>query len=128
MLKEPVGSLGSNKGELELRTEFTFQNGTITDGGLNKLKSVKKGSQKEFARTVRKVLKHAYEDDLFQHIANLNAIEDVEEIETVYELLLFKRYFALDGSPLLTVKRRGFDGHAAKGVGDRQGDIHSGRA
>ena len=41
----------------------------------------------------------SYEDDLFQHIANLNAIEDVEKIETVYELLLFKRYFALNGLP-----------------------------
>ncbi len=36
---------------------------------------------------------------MFQHITGLNAIEDVEHIETVYELLLFKRYFALDGHP-----------------------------
>lgn len=98
-LKEAVGNLGSNKGDLELWTEFRFQNGTITDGSLNKLKAVNKGPQKSFAKTVRKILKHAYKDDLFQHIANLNAIEDVEKIETVYELLLFKRYFALNGSP-----------------------------
>lgn len=98
-LKEPVGSLGSNKGDLELLTEFTFQNGTITDGGLNKLKAVKKGSQKVFAKTVRKIRQHAYNDDLFQYVAELNAIEDVEDIETVYELLLFKRYFALDSCP-----------------------------
>jgi len=99
VLKETVGSLGSNKGELELWTEFKFQNGTITDGSLNKLKAVNKGQQKTFVKTVREILKHAYKDNLFQHIANLNAIEDVEKIETVYELLLFKRYFALDGSP-----------------------------
>lgn len=99
VLKVAVGSLGSNKGDLELRTEFKFQNGTITDGSLNKMKAVKKGPQKTFTNSVREILKHAYKDDLFQHIANLNAIEDVEKIETVYELLLFKRYFALDGSP-----------------------------
>ena len=34
---------------------------------------------------------------MFQHISKLNEIEDVEDIKTVYELLLFKRYFALDG-------------------------------
>lgn len=97
VLKEAVGNLGSNKGELELRTEFRFQDGTITDGGFNKLKTVNKGPQKTFAKIVRKILKHSYEDDLFQHIASLNAIEDIEKIETVYELLLFKRYFALNG-------------------------------
>ena len=99
MLKEAVGSLGSDKGLLELRTEFRFQNGTITDGSLNKLKNIKKSSLKALARAVREIHKHAYKDDLFQHITDLNAIEDVEHIETVYELLLFKRYFALDGRP-----------------------------
>jgi len=98
VLKEAVGSLGTNKGELELWTEFKFQDGTTIDGGLNKLKAVNKGPQKLFAKTVRDVHNHAYEEDLFQHIAKLNAIEDVEKIETVYEMLLFKRYFALNGS------------------------------
>jgi predicted ATPase len=99
MLIEHVGNLGANKGELELRTEFKFQNGSVTDGALNKLKSIKKGSLKSFAKTVRRIQDHAYKDDLFQHITSLNAIDDVEDIETIYELLLFKRYFALDGGP-----------------------------
>lgn len=99
VFKEAVGNLGPNKGELELWTEFKFQDGTITDGSFNKLKAVNKGPQKAFAKAIREILKHAYEDDLFQHIATLNAIEDVEKIETVYELLLFKRYFALDALP-----------------------------
>lgn len=97
VLKEAVGSLGSNKGNLELRTEYKFQNGTITDGSLNKMKAVNKGPQKMFTNTIREILKHSCKDDLFQHITKLNSIEDVEKIETVYELLLFKRYFALDG-------------------------------
>ena len=62
VLKETVGSLGSNKGELELWTEFKFQNGTITDGSLNKLKAVNKGQQKTFVKTVREILKHAYNE------------------------------------------------------------------
>ena len=99
VLTEAVGSLGSNKGDLQVLTEFKFQNGTITDGALPSLAAVKKGTQKDFIRCVRKVLKHVYADDLFQHISTLNEIEDVEDIKTVRELLLFKRYFALNGQP-----------------------------
>lgn len=97
MLKEPVGSLGSNKGELEFRTEFEFQTGNVTDSSLSSLARTKKGTQKRFINCVRQILTRAYADDLFQHINELNEIEDVEDIKTVHELLLFKRYFALDG-------------------------------
>lgn len=96
---QAIGSLGPNKGPLELRTELTFQNGMFTDGSLGKLKNIKKNSLKSFAKKVREIQKHAYRDDLFQHITELNGIEDIEDIETVYELLLFRRYFALDGKP-----------------------------
>lgn len=98
MLKEPVGSLGLHKGELKFRTEFEFQTGNVTDSALSSLSAAKKGTQKKFIKSIRKILKHAYADDLFQHISELNEIEDVEDIKTVYELLLFKRYFALDGA------------------------------
>lgn len=97
MLKEPIGSLGSNKGELEFRTEFEFQSGNVTDGSLSSLSGTKKGTQKKFINCIRKILKQSYADDLFQHISELNEIEEVEDIKTVYELLLSKRYFALDG-------------------------------
>jgi predicted ATPase len=97
MLKEFVGSLGSNKGELEFRTEFKFQSGYVTDSSLSSLSGAKKGAKKQFINCVRKILEHVYADDLFQHISDLNEIEDVETIKTVLELLLFKRYFALDG-------------------------------
>lgn len=99
MLKEHVGSLGSNKGELEFRTELEFQTGSVTESSLLSLTGVKKGTQKKFVNFVRTILKHAYADDLFQYITKLNEIEDVDDIKTVYELLLFKRYFALDGIP-----------------------------
>lgn len=97
MQKEVVGSLGPDKGELELRTEFVFQNGPIADGSLNKLKNIKKGALKSFAKMVREIKRHAYSDDLFKYVSFLNDIEDVEQIETVYELMLFRRYFALEG-------------------------------
>ena len=97
LLKEPVGSLGMNKGRLDFRTELVFQTGDVTDSSLLSLAKAKKGTQKKFVQSVRKILKHTYADDLFQHISEINEIEDVEEIKTVNELLLFKRYFALDG-------------------------------
>ncbi|MDB5801155.1 MAG: hypothetical protein JWL63_2094 [Rhodocyclales bacterium] len=97
MQTELVGNLGSNKGDLQFLSEFKFQSGSITDSAMFSLTGVKKGPQKRFAICVRKILKHAYADDLFQCISELNEIEDVEAIETVLELLLFKRYFALDG-------------------------------
>ncbi len=97
MSKETVGSLGSNKGDLEFRTEFEFQTGNVTDGSLSSLSKAKKVTQKRFINCITKILKHVYADDLFQHISELNEIEDVEVIKTVHELLLFKRYFALDG-------------------------------
>lgn len=99
--KQAVGNLGPNKGALELRTELKFQNGRITDSAFGKLKNIKKNSLKSFARKVRDIGKHAYSNNLFQYITELNGIEEIEEIETVYELLLFKRYFALDGKPYL---------------------------
>ncbi len=97
MFKEPVGNLGLSKGRLEFQTEFKFQTGNVTDGSLSSLNGTKKGTQKKFVNSVRNILIHVYTDDLFQHISELNEIEDVENIKTVYELLLFKRYFALDG-------------------------------
>ncbi len=97
MLKEFVGSLGSNKGDLEYRTEFEFHTGNVMDGSLSSLNGAKKTTQKKFINCIRKIRTRAYADDLFQHISELNGIEDVESIKTVYELLLFKRYFAIDG-------------------------------
>ncbi|MBE7466774.1 MAG: hypothetical protein HS116_25165 [Planctomycetes bacterium] len=96
---ETLGSLGSGKGILEFRTEFKFQNGETTSSSLSSLTAVKKTTQKKFAKQIKKIYSHAYSEDLFQLLADLNEIEDVQDIKTVYELLLFNRYFALDGTP-----------------------------
>lgn len=94
-----VGSLGLNKGDLKYFTEFKFQNGSVVDGGFLTLQEINKKPQKTFANCIRAIYEKAYENDLFQSIAELNAIENVEDIKTVLELVLFKRYFSLNGQP-----------------------------
>ena len=97
-ITEAVGVLGSDKGELEFRTEFVFQTGTFSDGAFAPF-GAKKTTQKNFSNAVRKILKHAYSDDLFRDIAALNEIEDGDAIDDIAALLQFRRYFALNGSP-----------------------------
>ncbi len=97
--EEIVGNLGSGKGELKFVTNFLFQNGTITDSSMNSLTSVKKGVQKKFVNALRAVGYRVFHDDLFQKLSDLNATEDVEQVTTVNELLLFTRYFTLDDLP-----------------------------
>lgn len=94
---EAVGSLGPDKGELEYRTEFKFQAGDVTDGSLLSLAKKPKSTLKQFVVSVRKIQKQAFADDLFQCISDLNQVEGVEEIDTINDLILFKRFFALNG-------------------------------
>lgn len=94
-----VGHLGSDKGELKFVTQFVFQNGHVTDGELISLTSVKKGVQKKFVNALRDVHNHVFQDDLFHYVSEFNATENVDDVKTVNELLLFKRYFTLDGLP-----------------------------
>lgn len=98
-LRDSIGSLGPEKGELELLTEFRFQAGDVTDSSLQPIGSAKKATMKKFINKVRDIRKHAYSDRLFECISDLNEIEDVESVKTVYELLLFRRHFALGGQP-----------------------------
>ena len=96
---DEVGKLDDGKGNLQFITEFKFQTGAVTDGGLFALKGIKKTTQKAFTNRVRDILAHVYSDDLFHHISELNSIEDADSIKTVLELILFKRFFAVDGQP-----------------------------
>ncbi len=97
--EEIIGDLGSGKGELKFVTRFLFQDGTVTDGELSSLTGVKKGVQKKFANALREVGKHVFLDDLFHHVSDFNATEGIDEVKTVYELLLFNRYFTLNDQP-----------------------------
>lgn len=93
-----IGSLGSTKGNLQLLTEFRFQNGNLTDSQFQAI-NVKKTPQKLFINSIQQILENVYGASLFSYIAQLNEIEDVESIKTINELLTFKRIFALDGKP-----------------------------
>jgi len=95
--RDDVGSLGTSKGRLEYCTAFHFQNGSVSDSTLYSLSKVKKTPQKDFANYVRRIRNSTYSPELFQLIADLNEIEDVESIKTIQELLLFRRYFSLGG-------------------------------
>jgi ABC-type cobalamin/Fe3+-siderophores transport system ATPase subunit len=99
--EEDVGDLGSGKGRLKFVTELVLQNGNVTDGEMLSLNGVKKLAQKKFMSCVRDVIKHAFQDDLFHYVSELNSVEDAEGIKTVFELLLFKRYFTLDDLPYI---------------------------
>ena len=94
-----VGDLGSGKGQLKFLTQYLFQTGKITDSGMSYLGGAKKAVQKKFANAVGAVQRHVFEDDLFHKIAEFNEVEDIDDVKTVYEMLLFKRYFILDGMP-----------------------------
>ena len=97
--EQTIGSLGENKGELCLRTEFRFQDGSIRDGSMAPTSKVRKSTQKDFSTEVLGVLKAVYQDNLFERVARLNAIEEVESIKSLRDLVSFKRYFILEGRP-----------------------------
>lgn len=98
-VEEDVGDLGSGKGRLKVVTELALQNGHVTDGETSSLSGVKKLAQKKFMNAVREVEKHAFQDDLFQWVAEFNSVEDAEDIKTIHELILCKRYFTLNDLP-----------------------------
>lgn len=97
--EDMVGDLGSDKGELKFVTQFLFQDGSVTDGEISSLTSVKKSVQKKFVNALREVGKHVFQDDLFHYVSEFNGTEGIDEVKTIHELLLFKRYFTLDDLP-----------------------------
>lgn len=100
--KQYVGNLGAIKGELGFITEFSFPSAAETqrDGSLFALsQDAKKTTQKDFINCIGKIKEAACSDTLFHSIAELNKIEDVEKIKSLFELLQFKRFFALNGVP-----------------------------
>ncbi len=94
---ETVGSLGPNKGTLDVCTEFKFQNGNLIDSKYNNVSGGKKKSPKKFSSCLNDIYKSIFSDELFEKISELNSIEDIQEIPTVLELLTFKKYFSISG-------------------------------
>lgn len=95
-LVEPIGDLG-DKGKLDCITKFVMQNGTISDGSLYTLTKVKKTPQKEVALAIKAIFSKIYTNNLFEAITELTSINGFETIETINDLLLIKKYFAIEG-------------------------------
>lgn len=93
---ESVGDLGE-KGNLENQTNIHIQNGKIIDSKLVTVNRVNKIPQKEVAKSMRIISKYVYSNELFEKITDLTSIEGGESIESIYDLLLFNRYFIVGG-------------------------------
>jgi len=92
-----LGELGSGKGALTRRTRFRFQDGSVTDSSYLSLSSAKKSTQKAFIKTIRDIADNAYSETLFEHVSYLGELEDSDQIPTVLELLMFRRFYQLGG-------------------------------
>ena len=95
-LIEYVGDLGE-KGNLECQTNIIIQNGKIIDSKLATVSRVNKTPQKEVAKSIRSISKYVYSNELFEKVSELKSIEGGETVESIYDLLLFNRYFIVDG-------------------------------
>ncbi len=91
-----VGSL-DDKGELYCKTEILIQDGNIHAGRYKPVRSVKKSPQKKLADLINEIGLLIYSDQLFSVVAKLNAEEDIDSIPTILELLVFDRYFTING-------------------------------
>jgi len=93
---EEVGNIGVDKGVLVCKTILKIQDGSITDGALVTYDRMNKNPKKEFSNSIERIINRIYSDELFEEITKLNSIEGIEDIKTISELLLFRKYFALD--------------------------------
>lgn len=93
---EYVGNL-DDKGDLYCKTEIAFHDGSFDDRGFRTIKKVSKKTQKEFSKAIFKVKEHLYSAQLFEKITKLNSIEGIDSIPTILEILIFNKYFVVDG-------------------------------
>jgi predicted ATPase len=93
---EYVGDLGE-KGNIESQTNILIQNGKIIDSKLATVNRVNKIPQKEVAKSMRTISKYVYSNELFEKITELTSIDGGETVESIYDLLLFNRYFIVGG-------------------------------
>lgn len=92
-----VGSLGE-KGSLCRQTNTVFQNGNFIDGRYSPVRNVTKNPQKYVASAIYTLSRHVYQNSLFEKITELKDIDNGETITCLSDLLLFKRFFTLDGN------------------------------
>ena len=91
-----VGNLGE-KGKLYFQTSLLIQNGEISNSEYKHIQSKTKVPQKSFATQIKIISEHIYKNSLFEKIDELKKIEGSENITSIKDLLLFSRYFTLNG-------------------------------
>jgi predicted ATPase len=96
-IEDYSGNLGE-KGNLFCRTNLKIQNGSFVNGAFTTIKNINKTPQKEFGLKISSISNHIYSNELFEKIAELNQIEDIEHVRSVSDLLLFNRHFVLNGN------------------------------
>ncbi|PRX41228.1 hypothetical protein [Salegentibacter salegens] len=92
---ENVGSLGE-KGELLCKTNLVVQNGDITDSKFSSVQKHNKSPLKEFSKKIKSIGKHIYLNNLFEKISGLNDTENIENITSLSDLLLFYKHFTIN--------------------------------
>lgn len=100
MPSEYIGNL-DEKGDLYCTTEILFHDGSVDDKGFKPIKKVTKKTQKEFSKAMIKIKEHLYSAQLFEKIAKLNSIEEIDSIPSILELLIFNKYFTINGERYL---------------------------
>lgn len=95
--EEYVGSL-DEKGDLYCKTEILVQDGSIHDGDFSSLRNKNKTPQKDFSNKIKLIKASLYSNLLFEKVSEFNCIEGIENIPSILELLVFKKYFTIDGS------------------------------
>lgn len=95
-----VGDLG-DKGNLYCETKICIQNGKISDSkylpAKKATKKITKTSLKDFSLKIKEISKSIYSDNLFEKLASLRDIEEVDLIKSIKDLLLFCKYFSING-------------------------------
>ena len=89
-----AGDLGE-KGKISCRTNLKIQDGNFSDGSYGTVKNINKTPQKEFSQKILSIARSIYSTELFEKIAELNQIEDIEYVTSISDLLRFNRHFIL---------------------------------
>jgi ABC-type cobalamin/Fe3+-siderophores transport system ATPase subunit len=92
---EFVGDLGK-KGKLFCKTVLMIQNGEIVNSDYRHVNSQTKNPEKQVARAIKEILSSVYSGDLFEKITILKNLESGDQVKSVEDLILFRRFFELD--------------------------------
>lgn len=83
------------KGKLFCKTCLLVQNGTISDSAYRHLNSSTKNPERYVAKKIKEIFPAIYTDELYGKINELNSIDGGKEVESIEDLILFRRHFEL---------------------------------